>query len=305
MAAVHFKALVFFASIFHGIAQTAVRQCGNQACAVWQKAQSTVWGDFQCPQMNISTLALENGWCVHTLAVHDSLFCTLAIDACKDLCEKTTGCSAVNYEPTASLCDLRRCPRIAGTGLVPTPMVVHQGWNGYALQDYMDSPAVNRLRNVTATIKRTANATVQLVEGSRLNPLNWQLPSGWDSNTDPATGKRYFWKTSDPMSTRTWERPTYKMEVKFRDQHQPEQVAEVRHKPIYYSWLPSMLWLALPSAMGLVLVFRTNICSRKRSLRTSRFQDYGEDADEAVVPLPLHADLEDGQHHPEAYLIVE
>eukprot|EP00929_Paragymnodinium_shiwhaense_P108183 TRINITY_DN7450_c0_g1_i1.p1 TRINITY_DN7450_c0_g1~~TRINITY_DN7450_c0_g1_i1.p1 ORF type:complete len:470 (-),score=93.21 TRINITY_DN7450_c0_g1_i1:257-1666(-) len=33
------------------------------------------------------------------------------------------------------------------------------------------------------------------------------LPPGWAQATDPASGKSYYWKTADPASTTTWDRP--------------------------------------------------------------------------------------------------
>lgn len=40
------------------------------------------------------------------------------------------------------------------------------------------------------------------------DPVQTELPDGWEETLDKATGKSYYWKEEDPIGSRTWHRPS-------------------------------------------------------------------------------------------------
>jgi hypothetical protein len=188
--------------------------------------------------------------------------------------------------------------------LVEAAVTVKQGWVGYALQDFLDAPAVVTLRKTVHAVNKTMHKVGESISAFvHGKPFYWNvaLPIGWDSASDPSTGRTYYWNVSDPLGTRTWTRPTVAPVAKFRDMHQdskPEDALGVRHAALLPNWLPNVLWLALPSLIGMAIVYRKCVRPSRHGSRTSRFN-----TDDVVAPLS--SDLQAEQQCEEALLVVE
>ena len=66
--------------------------------------------------------------------------------------------------------------------------------------------ALRMLEDWQQTERLGAAAAGNVAAAAPAPPAN--LPSGWQSTTDPNTGQPYYWRTEDPAGTVTWQRPS-------------------------------------------------------------------------------------------------
>lgn len=72
------------------------------------------------------------------------------------------------------------------------------------------------------------------------------------------------------------------------DKHKkPEQALGMRHQPWFPSWLPNMLWLSIPCAIGMVVTYRKSFRSCKHEgMRDTKFA-FNSNEDDIIATLPL------------------
>ncbi|CAE8590140.1 unnamed protein product [Polarella glacialis] len=82
---------------------------------------------------------------------------------------------------------------------------------GAAASTGRSGAAVRRKASGAATATGPASANAEPAEAAALVVADGAspppLPVGWSENTDPASGRSYFWKQADPSRTTTWKRP--------------------------------------------------------------------------------------------------
>lgn len=125
-----------------------------------------IWGDPECPSVGQS--------------IND-------LSACRNACEQTAGCTAVNWAAYSNNCDLRACPRVGKTGLVPPPIHYRKGWSGYALQAIMNTPVIQRVIKGVDTIKSNVKKDVAVVENFGKS-VGSQVEAAFHITTPPPAG---------------------------------------------------------------------------------------------------------------------
>eukprot|EP00929_Paragymnodinium_shiwhaense_P054787 TRINITY_DN27460_c0_g1_i1.p1 TRINITY_DN27460_c0_g1~~TRINITY_DN27460_c0_g1_i1.p1 ORF type:complete len:455 (-),score=113.78 TRINITY_DN27460_c0_g1_i1:188-1552(-) len=76
------------------------------------------------------------------------------------------------------------------------------------LKRYIDAGGQSFAASSPAPAAAAAAVTPPASPAAATPPPMPSLPEGWSEAVDPASGKTYYWKVSDPAGTTTWERPS-------------------------------------------------------------------------------------------------